>query len=97
LVALGRAEGTAPISLKQTEFSLKQFPIRMGQPIFTGFNKWKKVWMSRSLEKKHRSIISGHNNVKPLRNRPLHWEMAVADYLKTFETLLPLENFDYAE
>jgi hypothetical protein len=64
----GGAEGTAPISLKQTEFSLKRFPIRMGQPNFTGFNKWKKVWMSRSLEKKHRSIIPGPGNVKPLRN-----------------------------
>jgi len=29
---LGGAEGKPPISLKQTEFSLKQFGKRMGQP-----------------------------------------------------------------
>jgi len=40
---LGGAEGKAPISLKQTEFSLKQFAKRMGQRNFSAFNKWKKV------------------------------------------------------
>ena len=38
----GRAKRNAPISLKQTEFSLKQFPNRMRQPNFSSFNKWKK-------------------------------------------------------
>jgi len=56
---LGGAEGKAPISLKQTEFSLKQFAKRMGQPNFSAFNKWKKVWVAGFLEKKHRSIIPG--------------------------------------
>jgi len=56
---LGGAEGKLPISLKQTEFCLKQFAKRMGQPNFSGFNKWKKVWVVRFLEKKHWSIIRG--------------------------------------
>jgi hypothetical protein len=94
---LGGAEGKAPISLKQTEFSLKQFAKRMGQPNFSAFNKWKKVWVAGFLEKKHRSIIRGQNRLKQLQNGPLHWETAVADFLETFETWLPLENFDNAE
>jgi hypothetical protein len=36
---LGGAEGKPPISLKQTEFSLKQFAKKMGQPNFSAFNK----------------------------------------------------------
>jgi len=40
---LGGAEGTASISLKQTEFFWRQFARRMGQPNFSAFNKWKKV------------------------------------------------------
>jgi len=94
---LGGAEGKAPISLKQTEFSLKQFAKRMGQPNFSAFNKWKKVWVAGYLEKKHRSIIRGQNRLKQLRNGPLHWETAVADFLETFETWLLLENFDNAQ
>jgi hypothetical protein len=94
---LGGAEGKAPISLKQTEFSLKQFAKRMGQPNFSAFNKWKKVWVAGFLEKKHRSIIPGQNRLKQMRNGPLRWEMAVADFLETFDTWLPLENFDNAE
>jgi len=35
----GRAKGKAPISLKQMEFSFKQFAKRMGQPNFCAFNK----------------------------------------------------------
>ena len=58
---LGGAEGKPPISLKQTEFSLKQFAKSMGQPNFSGFNKWKKVWVAVFLEKNHRSIIRGQN------------------------------------
>ena len=55
----GGAKAKAPISLKQTEFSLKQFAKRMGQSNFTTFNKWKKVWVAGCLEKKHQSIIPG--------------------------------------
>jgi len=43
---LGGDDGKVPIGLKQTEFSLKQFAIRMGQPNFSAFNKWKKVWVA---------------------------------------------------
>jgi hypothetical protein len=35
---LGGAEGTAPISFKQTEYSLKQFAKMMWQPIFSAFH-----------------------------------------------------------
>ena len=91
------AEGKAPISLKQTEFPLKQFGKRMGQPNFSMFNKWKKVWVAGFLEMKHWSIILGQNNSKQLRDGSLHWKMAVAECLETFETWLPLENFDNAE
>ena len=40
---LSRAEGNAPISLKQTELSLKLFANRMGKPNISTFNRWKKV------------------------------------------------------
>ena len=93
----GRAEGNAPISLKQMEFSLKQFTKRMGQLNFSAFNKWKKVWVAGFLEKKHWSIIPGQNYLKQQRDGPLNWETAVADFLETFEKWLPLENFDNAE
>jgi len=63
---LGGAAGKAPIILKQTEFSLKQFANRMGQPNFSTFNKWKKGWVAWFLEKKHRSIIPGQNRFKQL-------------------------------
>jgi len=94
---LGWAEGNAPISLKQMESFLKQFANRMGQPNFSMFNKWKKVWVAGFLEKKHQSIILGQNCLKQLRDGPLRWETAVADFLETFETWLPLEHFDNAE
>jgi len=81
---VGGAEGKAAISLKQMEFSLKQFAKRMGQPNFSVFNKWKKVWVAGFLEKKYRSIIPGQNHLKQLRDEPLCWEMAVADFLETF-------------
>jgi hypothetical protein len=94
---LGGAEGKTPISLKQTEFSLKQFAKIMGQPNFSAFNQWKKVWVAGILEKKHRSIIPEQNSLKQMQNGPVLREMAVADFLETFETWLPLENFDNAE
>jgi len=94
---LGGAEGIPPVNLKQTEFSLKQFAKRMGQANYSVFNEWKKVWVAGFLETKHWSIIRGKNQLKQLRDGPLHWETAVADYLETFESWLPLDNFDYAE
>jgi len=97
LLNLGGAEGKPPVSLKQTEFSLKQFAKRMGQANYSAFNKWKKVWVAGFLEKKHWFIIRGQNRLKQLRDGPLHWETAVADFLETFESWLPLDNFDNAE
>jgi len=97
LLDFGGEEGKPPISLKQTEFSLKQFAKRMGQPNFSAFNKWKKVWVAGFLEKKHWFIIRGQNQFKQVRDGPLHWETAVADFLATFEPCLPLVNFDNAE
>jgi hypothetical protein len=94
---LGGAEGKAPISLKQAEFSLKQFAKSMRHPNFSAFNKWKKVWVAGFHKKKHRSIIPGQNRLKQLQDGPLRWEMAVADFLETFDTWLPLVNFNYAE
>ena len=94
---LGGAQGKPPVSLKQTEFSLKQFAKRMGQANYSAFNKWKKGWVAGFLEKKHRSIIRGQNRLKQLRDGPLHWETAVADVFETFETWLLLDNFDNAE
>jgi len=69
----------------------------MGQANYSVFNKWKKVWVAGFLEKKHRSIIRGQNRVKQLRDGPLHWETAVADFWETFQSWLPLDNFDNAE
>jgi len=94
---LGSAEGKPPVSLKQTEFSLKQFAKRMGQANYSAFNKWKKGWVAGFLEKKHRSIIWGQNWLKQVRDGHLHRETAVADFWETFETWLPLDNFDNAE
>jgi len=97
LLDLGRAEGKAPIILKQTEFSLNQFATRMGQPNFSTFNKWKKVLVAGFLEKTHRSIIRGQNSLKQLPDGPLQWETVVADLLETLDMWLPLETFDNAE
>jgi len=94
---LGGAEGKAPISLKQIEFSLKQFAKRMGQPDFSAFHKWKKIWVAGFLEKKNRSRIRGQNWLNQFQDGPLRWEMVVADILETFETWLPLENSHNAE
>jgi hypothetical protein len=94
---MGGTDGKPPLSLKHTEFSLKQFTIRMGQANDSAFNKWKKELVAGFLEKKHRSIIRGQNRLKQLRDGPLHWERVVADFLETFETWLPLDNFDNAE
>jgi hypothetical protein len=94
---LGTGEGIPPISLKQTEFSLKQFAKMMGQPNFSAFNKWKKVWVLGFHEKKHRFIVRGQNRLKHVRHGCLHWGRAVADFLPTFAIWLPLVNFDEAK
>jgi hypothetical protein len=94
---MGGAEGKARISLKQTELSLKKFAKRMGHSNFSTFNKWKKVWVAGFLEKKRRSVIRGQNRPNQLGDGPLHWMTAVADFLETIVTWLPLENFDNAE
>jgi len=90
---MGGAKGTDQISLKQTEFALSQFAKRIGQPNFSTFNKWKKVWVAGFLEKKHMFIGWGQNHLKQLREAPQHWETAVADVLVTFKNWLALEKF----
>jgi hypothetical protein len=87
---LGGAEGNVRISLEKTEFSLKQFAKRMGQPNFGEFEKWKTVWVAGSLEKKHQSIIPGQNRLEQQRDEPLHCEMAVGDFLETFRDVTAL-------
>ena len=47
---LGGAVGKPPISLKQTEFSFKQFAKWMGQANYSAFNKWKKEWVAGYME-----------------------------------------------
>jgi hypothetical protein len=94
---LGGVEGKPPVSLKQTEFSLKQFAKWRSQANYRAFNMWKKKWVAGFLEKKHQSIIRGQHRMKQLRDGPLHWETAVADFLETFKTWLPLGNFDNAK
>jgi hypothetical protein len=60
---LGSAKGIAPISLNNTELSLKQCAKRMGQPNFSAFNKWNNVWVAGHLEKEHWSIAGGLNHL----------------------------------
>jgi hypothetical protein len=69
----------------------------MGHANYSAFNKWKKGWVAGLLEKKHWSIIRVQNRLKQRRDGPLHWVTAVTDFLETFETWLPLDNFDNAE
>jgi len=49
------------------------------------------------LDKKLWSIIQGQNCLKQLRDRPLHWETVVADFLATFQSSLQLVNFNNAK
>jgi len=93
----GGAEGKLPVSLKQTEFSLKQFAKRIQLANYSPFNKRKKVWVARFLEEKNRSIILGQNWLKQLRYGPRHWQTAVADFLETFESWHLLDNFNNSE
>jgi len=57
LLDLGGAEGKPPISLKQMEFSLKQYAKMNGQANYSAFHKWNKVWVAGIQEKKNWSII----------------------------------------
>jgi hypothetical protein len=90
---LGSAKGTALISLKQTEFSLKQFAKTIGQPNLSTFNKWTNVWVAGLLQKKHSSIIRGPNRSNQFQDGPPHGEPRIADSLTYFETWLQRENF----
>jgi hypothetical protein len=49
------------------------------------------------LEKKDQFVILGQTCLKPIRDEPLDWEMAVADILETFQTWLPLGHLNDAE
>jgi hypothetical protein len=82
----GWAKGKALLSLKQTEFSLKQFAKRMGLPNLSIYNKWEKVWGGWFLQKMHRSIILGQHSRKQQQDGLLNWETAVAYVLETFES-----------
>jgi len=93
----GSADGKLPSSTMETELFLKHFAKRMGHANYSAFNKWKKVWMVRLLQKQHQSSIQGQNCLKQLPGGPLHWQTAVGDYLATFENCLRLENFNNAE
>ena len=86
-----------PLTLKQSEFSLKQFAKRMGQANYSAYNKWKKVWVAGVPEKKHWSIIWGNNHLKQVQNGPVHSQTGVAYSFQTFEKRLPLNNLDNAE
>jgi hypothetical protein len=83
--------------LTQTEFPLKQFAKRTVQANYSVFNKWKKVWVFRLLEKKHRSMIWEQNRLKPVRDGPMHLAIVVADCIETSEDWLPLDTFDNAQ
>jgi len=90
------AVGKPPISMKQIEFSLKQFAKGMGQANYSIFHKWKKVQVAGLMEKHHWSIIQGQKLLQQLRDQPLHREAAVADFLNTVVKWLLLENFNNA-
>jgi len=91
---MGAAEGTAPISQMQPVFYSKQFAKRMGESNFITFNRWKKVWVSGFLGKKHQSIIQGQNHLTQLWDRPLYRVTVVADMIMTFQSWLQVEYFN---
>jgi hypothetical protein len=94
---LGSAEGKPPVSLKFTEFSLKQFAQRMGQANYIALNRWNKVRVPGFPNTKHRFTIPGQNRLKHVLNVPLHRETAIGDCLETFEVWLQLDNLVNAE
>lgn len=94
---IGSADTKLPTSLKQTKFSLTQFAKSMRQANNGAFNKWKIVWVDWFLEEKNWPSIQGQNCWYQVRDGPLHWEMVVAELLKTFLNWLPLNDFDNAQ
>jgi len=74
---MGSAEVKPPISLKQTEYSLKKFGKGMGQAKDSVVNKWKKVWVAGFLHNKHWSMIQEQNHLNQVQDWPQHWETAV--------------------
>jgi len=77
---LSSTVGKLPISLKQMEFSLKQFPKMMGQANYSAFNKWNNVWVAGLMEKNHQVIICRQTHLTQIHDGPLHWETAVAGF-----------------
>jgi hypothetical protein len=91
------AKGKAPISSKQTEFFKKEFAILIGQRNISKFNMWKNVLVAGFHKKKHRSSSLEQNHLEQPQNGLLHGETTVADFLETFESVVPLGNFQNAE
>jgi hypothetical protein len=94
---LGGADGKPPINQNQTEFSLKQFAIRIRPDDYSAFHMWKKVAVAGFLKKKPQSIMRGQNCLKQIQDGPLHGETEVTQCLATFNIWLLLVNFDNAE
>ena len=65
----------------------------MGQANYSAFNKWKKLCVTGFLQKMHQSIIRVQNHLKQRRDGPLQWEAAVADFMETNESCLPMDDF----
>lgn len=61
LVDLCGAEDKPPVSLEQTEFSLKQSAKRIGQANYCTVDMWNRVGVAGILERKLRSIICWKN------------------------------------
>jgi hypothetical protein len=76
---------------------VKQFVKTLVLPKISSFNKWKKSCVARCLVKKQHSICSGLNDLKPLRDKPLHEETATGDFLVRLGPWLSLAHFDTAE
>ena len=77
-------EGSRPPSLRTADFTDKHLAARMGQTSST-FNKWKKSFVTRFVEKKHKAIIPSLNRLKLQCDGILHSESAVADCIQTYE------------
>jgi hypothetical protein len=86
LSALGSADSKPPMSLKQTEFSLKQFAKGTRQANHIALNKWKIVCGVGFLEKKHQSFIRGQKILKQIQDGSLYRQTAVADFLQHSRT-----------
>jgi len=61
-LGMGGSECNPPISLWQTELSLKQFAKWMEQANYMKINKWKKVRVTELMGNRHQSIIQGQNS-----------------------------------